>query len=86
MSKKSLAAEIRREMAALTNAHILADSEEHGVIYWDFNYESFQFESGGACNSGLIPDFSFDYDAGESFQSNLENFYAAAMEHYGIDA
>lgn len=81
---KKLQAEIRREMNSCRDCHTLFDTED-GTIYWDFNYEKGGFEAGGACNWGLIPEFFHAYEPSDTFQANIEDFYAAAQEHFNIN-
>ena len=80
---KTIQAEIRRHMDECRNCHVLFDTED-GAYYWDFNYEKGGFEAGGACNWGLIPEFSHRYEPSDTFQMNLVDFHAAAQEHFNI--
>lgn len=71
--------EINKEIAHLNS--VLFETDE-GVIYWGFQKGA--FIAGGVCNSGIIPEFSYEYDPTESFHTNLENFVTKAQEHFNI--
>ena len=76
---KKMIQEINNKIANLNT--VLCDTEE-GPIYWGF--QKGEFVAGGACNSGILPEFSHEYDPTESFHTNLENFVAKAQEHFNI--
>ena len=76
---KKMIKEINNKIANLNS--ILFDTED-GAIYWGFR--NGEFIAGGACNSGILPEISHEYDPTESFQTNLENFVAKAQEHFNI--
>lgn len=71
--------EINAKIANL-NA-VLFDTDE-GVVYWGF--KNGKLVAGGVVNSGIIPEFEYDYDPTESFQTNLENFVTEAQEHFNV--
>lgn len=60
---------------------VLFDTDE-GTIYWGF--QKGEFIAGGVCNSGIIPEFNYEYDPTESFHTNLENLVTKAQEHFNI--
>ena len=76
---KKMIQEINNKIANLNT--VLYDTED-GPIYWGF--QKGELVAGGACNSGILPEFSHEYDPAESFQANLENFVSAAQEHFNI--
>ena len=76
---KKMTQEINNKIASLNT--VLCDTED-GPIYWGF--ENGELVAGGACNSGILPEFSHEYDPTESFQANLENFISKAQEHFDI--
>lgn len=78
LSKKMIQ-EINNKMANLNT--VLCDTEE-GPLYWGF--KDGEFVAGGACNRGILPEFSHEYDPTESFLANLENFFTKAQEHFNI--
>ena len=76
---KKMIQEINNKIANLNT--VLFDTEE-GPIYWGF--QKGELVAGGACNGGILPEISHEYDPTAPFFTNLENFVTKAREHFNI--
>ena len=49
-------------------------------VYVDYNPETNELIAGGATNSGIIPDYSIEYDVDFSLDENLQALYDKIIE------
>lgn len=60
--------------------------EDGNYVYFDYNPENNQLIAGGATNSGIIPDYTQEYDFDYSFDQNLQAFIETIESQAGSDS
>lgn len=75
---------LRKLEEVIRGKNVAFDDEENGTIYMQVNRENETLDFGGACNTGMLVDFSHNIDFDLSVEKNFLDAVEEATAHYGF--
>lgn len=75
---------LRKLEEVIRGKNVAFDDEENGTIYMQVNRENETLDFGGACNTGMLVDFSYNIDFDLSVEKNFLEAVEEATAHYGF--